>query len=127
MVLFARRVAHVITVRRTVNAEDNAVHYEVSGPLFFGSSNDLVDQFAYSLDPPTVTVDLSQAQIWDASSVATLDSIENRYRKHGTTITIEGLDERSTGFHQRLTVSSAYSSLMPLIQRTIYLKFYARS
>ncbi len=103
MVLFARRVAHVITVDRTVGADAASVRYEVRGPLFFGSSNDLVDQFCYALDPPKVTVDLTQAQIWDASSVAALDSIETKFRDHGATVTIEGLDERSTGFHRRLS------------------------
>ena len=73
------------------------------GPLFFGSSNDLVDHFAYPDDPTSVTIDLSRAQIWDASTVAALDSIETKYRNHGATVTIEGLDERSTGFHRRLT------------------------
>jgi SulP family sulfate permease len=103
MILFARRVAHVITVRRCVNDDNTSVNYQVTGPLFFGSSNDLVDQFSYADDPPNVTVDLSQAQVWDASSVAALDSIETKYRNHGTNVTIEGLDERSTTFHQRLT------------------------
>ena len=103
MILFARRIAHVITVHRIVDPATAAVHYEVVGPLFFGSSNDLVDQFSYALDPATVTVDLSQAQIWDASSVAALDSIETKFRAHGTTAVITGLDERSTGFRHRLT------------------------
>jgi SulP family sulfate permease len=103
MVLFARRVAHVITVRRDLSADERSVRYEVTGPLFFGSSNDLVDQFTYTQDPPAVTVDLSRAQIWDASTVAALDSIETKYRGRGVEVTIEGLDERSTGFHQRLT------------------------
>ncbi|MCU1573762.1 MAG: SulP family inorganic anion transporter [Micrococcaceae bacterium] len=103
MVLFARRVAHVITVGRNLTDEGAAVRYAVVGPLFFGSSNDLVDQFSYSDDPASVTIDLSQAQIWDASTVAALDSIETKYRDHGATVTIEGLDERSTGFHRRLT------------------------
>src|SRR6195952_4907742 len=103
MILFARRIAHVISVRRTVDPATAAVHYEVGGPLFFGSSNDLVDQFSYALDPPTVTVDLSQAQIWDASSVAALDSIETKFRAHGTEVVISGLDKRSTGFHRRLS------------------------
>jgi SulP family sulfate permease len=103
MILFARRIAHVITVHRTVDPATAAVHYQVIGPLFFGSSNDLVDQFSYALDPPTVTVDLSQAQIWDASSVAALDSIETKFRAHGTTAAITGLDERSSGFRRRLT------------------------
>lgn len=103
MVLFARRVAHVISVVRTPSATAEAVRYDVTGPLFFGSSNDLVDWFSYSDDPAQVTIDLSNAQIWDASTVAALDSIETKYRDHGATVTIEGLDERSTGFHRRLT------------------------
>lgn len=103
MVLFARRVAHVISVNRTPAADGATVRYEVIGPLFFGSSNDLVDHFAYPDDPTSVTIDLSRAQIWDASTVAALDSIETKYRNHGATVTIEGLDERSTGFHRRLT------------------------
>jgi SulP family sulfate permease len=103
MVLFARRVAHVINVDRTLADDGATVRYEVTGPLFFGSSNDLVDQFAYADDPTSVTVDLSRAQIWDASTVAALDSIETKYHDHGATVTIVGLDERSTGFHRRLT------------------------
>ncbi|MFD1715959.1 SulP family inorganic anion transporter [Amnibacterium flavum] len=103
MILFARRVAHVITVERAVDTDGEGVRYTVRGPLFFGSSNDLVDRFLYADDPATVTIDLSLAQIWDASTVAALDSIETKYRSRGATVTIEGLDERSTGFHSRLT------------------------
>lgn len=103
MVLFARRVAHVIAVERTVAADAASVHYRVSGPLFFGSSNDLVDRFSYAVDPDVVTIDLSDAQIWDASTVAALDSIETKYRSRRIAVTIDGLDTRSTLFHGRLT------------------------
>ena len=75
----------------------------VHGPLFFGSSNDLVEQFSYGDDPASVVVDFSRAQIWDASTVAVLDSIETKYPEHGGTVTFTGLDERSTAFHDRLT------------------------
>ena len=102
MVLFARRVAHVIRVERTVD-DDGSVRYEVHGPLFFGSSNDIVDRFAYALDPADVTVDFTQAQIWDASSVAALDSIATKYASHGVTVAFVGLDERSSTFHRRLS------------------------
>jgi SulP family sulfate permease len=103
MILFARRVAHVITVDRVLADDGELASYTVDGPLFFGSSNDLVDRFAYADDPARVRIDLSRAQIWDASTVAALDSVETRYREHGTTVTIDGLDERSTGFHRRLS------------------------
>ncbi|ROQ39619.1 SulP family sulfate permease [Frondihabitans sp. PhB188] len=101
MVLFARRVAHVIQVDRASVGE--AVRYAVSGPLFFGSSNDLVERFAYAEDPENVTIDLTAAQVWDASTVAALDSIETKYAALGKTVAIEGLDERSQAFHGRLT------------------------
>jgi SulP family sulfate permease len=103
MVLFARRVAHVVDVTRTVAADGSTAHYEVSGPLFFGSSNDLVDRFAYADDPAVVTIDLTQAQIWDASTVAALDSIQRKYRTYDVAVAIRGLDERSSAFHRRLT------------------------
>jgi sulfate permease, SulP family len=103
MVLFARRVAHVVRVDRNVSADGESVRYEVSGPLFFGSSNDIVERFAYASDPDDVTIDFSRTQIWDASTVAALDSIEEKFRQHGVTATFVGLDERSTIFHGKLT------------------------
>ena len=103
MVMFARRVAHVIRAVRTLSDDGRAVRYDIHGPLFFGSSNDLVERFSYAVDPAVVTVDLTHSQIWDASSVAALDSIETKYREHGALVTFTGLDERSSVFHGRLT------------------------
>jgi SulP family sulfate permease len=103
MVLFARRVAHVIRVDRVVGGDGASARYTVHGPLFFGSSNDLVERFSYAIDPPRVVVDFGAAQLWDASTVAALDSVENKYRQHGTTVTFEGLDARSVALHRRLS------------------------
>jgi SulP family sulfate permease len=103
MVLFARRVAHVIRAERTVSRDGLSVRYAVHGPLFFGSSNDLVERFSYGADPKSVSIDLTHSQIWDASSVAALDSIETKYRDHGATVRFIGLDQRSSAFHERLT------------------------
>jgi SulP family sulfate permease len=103
MVLFARRVAHVINVERTLAPDGQSVRYDVHGPLFFGSSNDLVERFSYGIDPPRVEVDLTDSQIWDASTVAALDSIETKYHEHHAKVTFTGLDERSGLFHQRLS------------------------
>jgi len=103
MVLFARRVAHVVRADRTLSDDGSSVRYDVHGPLFFGSSNDLVERFSYADDPAAVVIDLTHSQIWDASTVASLDSIETKYRVHGATVTFTGLDDRSAGFRSRLT------------------------
>ena len=55
------------------------------------------------VDPKRVAIDLTHSQIWDASSVAALDSIQTKYREHGAAVTFTGLDPRSSSFHERLT------------------------
>ena len=103
ILLFARRVAHVIHAERQLSADGESVRYLVRGPLFFGSSNDLFEHFDYAHDPQDVTIDLTHAQIWDASSVAALDAIENRYQRYRAKVTIIGPDTRSSEFHRRLS------------------------
>ncbi|QKJ86700.1 SulP family inorganic anion transporter [Paramixta manurensis] len=103
VLLFARRIAHVIHAERHLSEDGESVRYVVRGPLFFGSSNDLFEHFMYAKDPQRVVIDLTHAQIWDASSVAALDAIENRYHRYDIQVTIVGLDLRSSDFHQRLS------------------------
>ncbi|HWD60916.1 MAG TPA: SulP family inorganic anion transporter [Humibacter sp.] len=103
LVFFARRIAHVVRVERTLDAAGEVAYYRVLGPLFFASSNDLVEQFSYADDPAQVVVDLSGSHVWDASSVAALDSVESRYAQHGAQVELRGLNSHSQEFHGRLT------------------------
>lgn len=103
VMLFARRIAHVVRAERQLAADGSEVTYRVRGPLFFASSNDLVEHFHYADDPARVVIDLTQAQIWDASTVAVLDAIETRYQRYQTQVEIVGLDTHSADFHQRLS------------------------
>ncbi|MHA7269559.1 SulP family inorganic anion transporter [Arthrobacter sp. HLT1-20] len=104
IVLFARRVAHLVAVERTVATVNGreVASYRVIGELFFASSNDLYSQFDYALDPDQVVIDLSASHVWDASTVATLDAITAKYRRHGKTATITGLNVASARMHDRL-------------------------
>ncbi len=104
MVVFAKRVAHVATVERTVDeaAETPTVRYTVTGELFFASSNELTTWFAYADDPELVVIDLSQSHVWDASTVAALDAITTKYERHGKRVVIEGMNDASTRMHTRL-------------------------
>ncbi|SDS08326.1 SulP family inorganic anion transporter [Paraoerskovia marina] len=102
-VLFAQRVAHFTTVTRLDASDDDGQRvYAVTGELFFASSNDLVYQFDYVGDPADVVIDLSGAHVWDASTVATLDAITQKYASKGKTVTIRGLNEDSAARHERL-------------------------
>ncbi|WSP40025.1 SulP family inorganic anion transporter [Streptomyces sp. NBC_01244] len=103
MVVFAKRVAHLVNVTTVTDPDGGMVVYSVTGALFFASSNDLVGLFDYAGDPGTVVIDLSGAHIWDASSVAALDAIEERYRRRGKSVEITGLNEDSARMHGTLT------------------------
>jgi SulP family sulfate permease len=100
-VLFARRVAHLVTVTPT-GAPDGTRVYVVSGALFFASTNEMVGRFDYAGDPDRVVIDLSGAHVWDASSVAALDAIEHKYATRGKSVQIVGLTDVSGHYHQRL-------------------------
>ncbi|MBE1875666.1 SulP family inorganic anion transporter [Myceligenerans sp. TRM 65318] len=104
MVMFARRVAHFTTVTRldASDADDRRV-YAVQGELFFASSNDLVYQFDYTGDPTDIVVDLSQAHVWDASSVAALDAVRTKYERRGKNVTFIGMNADTTTRFDRLS------------------------
>lgn len=106
-VLFARRVAHLVSMDRTLEIDATTgaevARYSVHGEMFFASSNDLFYQFEYPIDPELVIIDLTKAHVWDASTVATLDAVVTKYERLGHTIVIIGLNEKSAEFHDRLS------------------------
>ena len=108
MVLFARRVAHFATVERSeVELNGRTVaSYTVDGELFFASSNDLYTQFDYAKDSSEgidrVVIDLHASHIWDASTVAVLDSVTEKYRRHGREVELIGLNAASVRMRERL-------------------------
>lgn len=98
--MFARRVAHLVTV--TKSDSDSPRTYFVRGQLFWASSNDLVYQFDYLDTADEIVIDLSGAEIWDASTVATLDSITRKFDAKGKTVHLAGLDGPSLQRLKRL-------------------------
>ena len=95
---FARRVAHLVEVKQVGDAE-----YTVRGQLFFASSNDLVYAFDYTLDTQRVLVDMTEAEVWDASTVATLDAVQKKYAERGIEVEFRGLEGASAQRLNRLS------------------------
>jgi len=102
-VLFARRVAHLAEVTSVPGPDGDTRVYSVHGALFFASSNDLYTQFDYAGDPENVVIDLSNAHVWDASTVAALDAITHKYATRGKKVEIVGLTGHSADRFERHT------------------------
>src|SRR5699024_11800720 len=100
---FVRRVAHLIDVRREVTEQDGTpvAHYTVEGQLLFASSNDLTTMFDYADDPARVIIDLTRSHVWDASTVAALDTIETKYEQRGKTVEFVRSEEHTSELQSR--------------------------
>ena len=103
MVIFARRVAHLVEVTAIHDPDGGQAVYAVTGELFFASTNDLVSRFDYAGDPDRVVIDLTDAHIWDASTVAVLDHITTKYAERDKQVEIVGLNEHSAAMHGKLS------------------------
>ncbi len=103
MIAFARKVAHLVKVTSVTDPDGSTEVYAVTGQLFFASSNDLVHFFDYDGDPGKIVVDLSDAHVWDASTVAALDAITEKYAKRGKEVEIVGLNRPSAALHGELS------------------------
>ena len=47
--------------------------YEITGQIFFNSSDRFLSHFDFKENVKKVTIDLSKAHFWDVSAVASLD------------------------------------------------------
>ena len=103
MALFARRVAHLLDVERTVAPDGTSVLYRVRGELFFASNEELTDAFHHPDDPAHVLVDMREAHVWDASAVSALDALAHKYEQQGKTVEITGLNRPSSDLHEALS------------------------
>lgn len=101
-VLFARRVAHLVTVTMQPSQDGTTHTYRVDGQLFFASSNDLYTQFDYTDPADRIVIEFTGAHLWDASTIAAVDAITHKYERHGKIVEIVGLNTNSAARHQRL-------------------------
>ncbi len=61
-------------IRARKHTDENGIkHYEIFGPLFFGSVTAFTDKFDPINDPDEVVVDFKESRIVDMSAIDALD------------------------------------------------------
>ena len=68
-------------------------HYELSGPLFFGSVQAFADLFDPKNDPDEVMVDFANARVYDHSGLEAIDSLADRYSRAEKRLHIKHLSQ----------------------------------
>ena len=85
--------------------------YIVSGQIFFLSKEEFLDSFDFGEVVDTVTIDLTNAHLWDQGAVAILDRIVLKFRRNGADVELLGLNEASATLVEKLGVHNQTESL----------------
>jgi SulP family sulfate permease len=90
--VFAWDNAKRIRARKYV--DDHGIkHYEIYGPLFFGSVTVFNDKFDVLGDPDEIIIDFEESRVVDMSAIEALNKITERYHKVGKTVHLRHLSK----------------------------------
>jgi SulP family sulfate permease len=88
--VFAWDNAKRIRARKRID-ENGAKHYEIYGPLFFGSVAAFNEKFDVLNDPDEVIIDFAESRVVDMSAIESLNRITERYQKVGKKVHLKHL------------------------------------
>ncbi len=71
--------------------EKGVKHYEIFGPLFFGSTTAFNEKFDVQNDPNEVVIDFAESRVVDMSAIDALNKVTERYQKAGKIVRLRHL------------------------------------
>lgn len=90
--VFAWDNAKRIRARKHID-ENGVKHYEIYGPLFFGSTAVFNEKFDVLNDPDEVVIDFKESRVVDMSAIEALNKLTERYMKVGKKIQLKHLSK----------------------------------
>ena len=81
-----------IRARKRID-ESGVKHYEIYGPLFFGSVAAFNEKFDVANDPEEVVIDFAESRVVDMSAIEALNKVTERYAKSGKKIHLKHLSK----------------------------------
>ena len=102
-IFFSRKIAKLVEVSPQIDIAGDRV-YRVAGQIFFVSVETFINAFDFREPVERVVIDLSQAHLWDQSSVDAVDRVVLRFRKRGVVVQLVGLNAASATLLDRLAI-----------------------
>ena len=90
--VFAWDNAKRIRARKRID-ENGVKHYEIYGPLFFGSVTAFNEKFDVLNDPDEVVIDFRESRVTDMSAIEALNKLTERYLKVGKKVQLKHLSK----------------------------------
>ena len=88
--VFAWDNAKRIRARKQID-ENGVKHYEIYGPVFFGSVAAFAEKFDVENDHDEVVIDFAESRVVDMSAIEALNKITERYQKLGKKLHLKHL------------------------------------
>ncbi|MEM7551845.1 MAG: SulP family inorganic anion transporter [Bacteroidota bacterium] len=81
-------------IRARKHTDENGIkHYEIYGPLFFGSVTAFNEKFDVLSDPQEIIIDFQESRVVDMSAIEALNKITERYKKVGKEVHLKHLSK----------------------------------
>lgn len=90
--VFAWESAKRIRARKHID-ENGVKHYEIFGPLFFGSTTVFLEKFDVLNDPTEVIIDFKESRVVDMSAIDALNKITEKYNGQGKKLRLRNLSQ----------------------------------
>lgn len=103
-VFFSRKIAKLVFVDSLLSPDRQHRTYSVAGQLFFVSVDEFLEAFNFQEELGKVTLNLTNAHIWDQAAVIAIDKVVIKFRRRGAEVELVGLNEASATLLDKLAV-----------------------
>ncbi len=114
-VFFAWKISNLFSVTSTADTANAARTYHIEGQLFFATSERFDRSFDFKEALEKVTIDVSNAHIWDISAVTALDMVVLKFRREGAEVELFGMNQASETLVAKLGVHDKPGALERLL------------
>ncbi|KFC71767.1 Sulfate permease [Devosia sp. LC5] len=114
-IFFAWKISQIFRVTSALSEDGRQRTYTVEGQIFFASSEDFSNAFDFKEALEVVSIDVSNAHIWDISSVSALDMVILKFRREGAEVKLIGMNEASETIVDKLAIHDKPGALERLM------------
>ncbi|MBI1248005.1 STAS domain-containing protein [bacterium] len=101
---FAHKVGQILHVSSDLDSEHSMRTYNITGQVFFASSERFLHSFDAKEPLRKVVIDVSHAHFWDITAINALDKVVLKFRQQQTEVEVIGLNEASATMVDRFAI-----------------------
>ena len=83
-----------LNIRARVRTDEKGIkHYDIYGPLFFGSTTRFMDEFDAASDVSPIIIDFENSRVVDQSGVEAIRKLDEKYKEAGKKVSFINLSK----------------------------------